>query len=854
MYDRIPRGASPAARTILPSLDPVAVAQAGEASRAAVEAQSANYQQILYQQALDQQRAQLAQQIQQSRATATLETSYTPNPRAAAAPRINVPSSVPTITAAAAFGIANTALTALSLQQLADQAEGFVLDRSSHLPQPVRDWLRWSRSNNPFDPGNFLHYASDRLFDRLYDWAFPNHARSRDALTGTHPLETPPPFYGGQEVGRLYNVSASVTFIVSDAYGNPVPRTDLYNWQVPGPISGFVKSVTGTSPNQSEVIHFVAGSGSAFVGSFGIDPETGSSSLQSYTINNVSPVDGLPDTGGNPAPAPGTPRPEGQRASNISPGRNIAPVIAPPRLVPNNPTPAATPRSIPKPTPALVPTAASPSSPIHPKNLSPGKAPNPFKSLPDSQPNPVAPAGNAELAPAVTAATAPAPLTRPVTPTTIAGGGMQPNETAQDYIERLHNEQMQRFRDAANLGFTNPFENLSNDITERNPSTATATPTLNPLIPALGVAGLVGAGAVIATRTIPSGLQTSNPTRTGNPRAPVTARPVQTQTQLTPQTPEFPGTGTGTPTNFCSYDSRNISGKVDQTNATLNSIQVVLQQQVLSTVNSIDSKMGSTALTGGVTGALSTIGNTVQTIQNFSKRTWDFLQVDRILSLLTWIGVMHNAYMLSSALTQTLFSAISSALDATGLDEFFKLVKSDDEEVDVGGLVGKMTDSFFKSIFGVESVDGFKQNWKKWNRIYQAASNIIYSVQSMIASMVEILEVISNYTGKIGNALLKSGTVLQNSFNWMNPNMNYQNSKWFRYMNAIQETLELFDEAAQEVVSIQETGAELANQITEMNKELSKGEKEVEDKQNAGKNASTPNVTISNSDERSNKQ
>lgn len=850
VFDRIPRGGSPAPGTILPSLDPDAVARAGAAQQQAVAAQSSNYQQILYQQALDQQKTQLAQQIQQSRASATLETSYTPNPRSAAAPEIAPPAATGrAITAAAAFGIANTALTAVSLQGIADQAEGFALDRATYLPQSLRDFLRWAPDNNPFNPGNYLHYATDRLSRQLFDRLLPNRSRSNDALQSAQPLTMPLPFYGGQQAGRSYNVSASVTFEFSGPRG-PDTRTDSYNWTVTGPITGFQIQRTGSYPSQSDVLNFISGGGTLFVGSFGVDPATGQTGLRSYGINNVVPTDGLPDTGGNPAPAPGTTRPEGQRSANIAPSRTIAPVVTPPRIVPNSPAPAGTPRSIPAPTPPIVPTAAAPISPLHPKNLSPAKSPNPFKSLPDANPNPVAPAGIAELGPTIAAATAPAPITRPVTPEIIAGGGMQPHETVQDYIERLHNEQLQRLRDGSILPFTNPFENLSNNITEQNPATAPATESLNPLIPALGVAGLVGAGAVIARRTIPSGLETSNPTRTGNPAAPVTARPTRTQPQTQPQTPEFPGTGTDTPSLSCRYDGLGISGKVDQTNATLTAFQAWADANILAKVNSIDSKMGSVALPGGVTGTLQTIGNTVTAIQSRVKKTWDFLQIDRILSFLTLITVFHNAYMLSSALTQTLFSAISTMLDATGLDEFLGLVDSDDESFDVQQAVNKLTDNFFKSIFGVENVDGMKSTWKKYNRIYQAATNMLNSIQSMVFSMVEILEVISNYTGKIGNALKESGTILQNSFNWMNPNANYQDGKWFRYLNNIQEFVETVDELGSEVVSIQDTARDLSDQKDEFSKAVDDAEKKVSDDKTKSKIDSTrPLMNIARQDE-----
>jgi hypothetical protein len=324
--------------------------------------------------------------------------------------------------------------------------------------------------------------------------------------------------------------------------------------------------------------------------------------------------------------------------------------------------------------------------------------------------------------------------------------------------------------------------------------------------------------------------------RVGTPRS-----PSATGTRTT-SVPSSTSTGTqNSPT--CFYDNRNIKGDVADANTKLIAMNTYLEATIYGKLLSIDNKLGPQIPNGGISGTLGKVFD-------FAKKTWDFLQIDRILSVLTFVSVLHNAYMLSNALTQTLFSAFSNILDATGLDEFLGLVDSDDEEVNVGELVGKLADNFFKGIFGVETVDGIKSTWKKWNRIYQAATNILNSIQSMVFSMVEILETISNYTGRIGNALRKSGTVLQNAFNWMNPNANYQDGRFFRYLNNIQETVEVIDQIASEVVSIQDTAEELFDQKEEFNKAVEDAETAVSNTESASKTASTPNVTITPQDER----
>lgn len=279
------------------------------------------------------------------------------------------------------------------------------------------------------------------------------------------------------------------------------------------------------------------------------------------------------------------------------------------------------------------------------------------------------------------------------------------------------------------------------------------------------------------------------------------------------QTPSAPRVGTGTqpPSPVCRYDNSNIAGRVDQTNVTLNAVQLFMEQQMMSKLNTIDAKLGPQIPGGGVSVFLGKMFD-------FAKKTWDFLKVDRILNILTWIGVLHNAFMLSNTLTQSLFAMVTVVLDA------FNIEDSEGNPIDVSSEVGKWTEGFFNDLLGEETVDEIQAKWAKWNRIYQAAANLLYSIQSMFYSMAEILEVISNYAGRIGNALKKSGTVLQNSFNWMNTNANYTDNRFFRFLQRTQDGVEIVEQIFSEVVSIQETAAEFYEQSEQFSKEFGKEE------------------------------
>jgi hypothetical protein len=238
-----------------------------------------------------------------------------------------------------------------------------------------------------------------------------------------------------------------------------------------------------------------------------------------------------------------------------------------------------------------------------------------------------------------------------------------------------------------------------------------------------------------------------------------------------------------------------------------NLLDRLIQAADLSLLGVINNKLGP-QLPGGISSVLDKAGKLVG-------KTWDFLQIDRVLNVLTFATALHNAYMLSNGLTQTLFSAISNILDVFGIED------KDGNALDVGQIVTQWTDTFFKKLFGVETVDGIKKEWAKLNRIYQAASNIIWSMQSIFDSTRSLLDLAIENTGKIGNALRKAGVVFENAYGKLTEKMTARN-KWQKALDEfaenaqnIENVISTVDEAAQEVLSIQDTVKQLKDQQKE---------------------------------------
>lgn len=291
----------------------------------------------------------------------------------------------------------------------------------------------------------------------------------------------------------------------------------------------------------------------------------------------------------------------------------------------------------------------------------------------------------------------------------------------------------------------------------------------------------------------PARANTANPSNwvpsgSGAPNRRLTAPIIPTTTTTITTSP---GTGTGSSSGFCRY-----SPHLDEQIATLTGI--ISNTQLID----INNKLGPQLPGGG--------------ISQFLKRLWDSSNLQRVINLLTFITTLHNAYQLSNALTQTLFGAFDTVLEMFRV----QLKDSDGNEINTSTFVGNTVESFFNSIFGTETVDGIQEQWKRASRIYQAATNILWSMQSIMYSMFDGLEAVADRVSVIGNALRKWGTVGEKAFGWMNPNNNFMTSRFFRFTNAVGESAELIETVAGSVIDIREQSAELANQTVEFNRNL----------------------------------
>jgi Collagen triple helix repeat (20 copies) len=257
----------------------------------------------------------------------------------------------------------------------------------------------------------------------------------------------------------------------------------------------------------------------------------------------------------------------------------------------------------------------------------------------------------------------------------------------------------------------------------------------------------------------------------------------------------------------CNGGSADQISKLEGLMSGLSSAYGALNNALLNTMNStlniVNSKLGNQ-----ITGGLSKWTTNLAEIANRSQ----------ILNIFTWVGVMHNAYFLSNSLTQSLFSAISNSMAALGIKD--TSTDPAGTPFNVGQLVSTWTDSYFKSIFGVAQVEGMKAEWKKYSRIYQAAAQVMYSIQSIGQSMLGALEVVGSHVAKIGNAMQKFRLVGEKAYSWMNPQPGFQN-RFFTVLQGTQEVVSQIDQVASTVLSTQESITQMSKNKDDLVKSMS---------------------------------
>lgn len=214
---------------------------------------------------------------------------------------------------------------------------------------------------------------------------------------------------------------------------------------------------------------------------------------------------------------------------------------------------------------------------------------------------------------------------------------------------------------------------------------------------------------------------------------------------------------------------------------------------------------GFGALQAGQAGILGLL----QSVNSFMRKAWEMTRMQKVLDVLTFIGVMHNVSMLSRGVGSTFLEVVGQAVQAVGIRD------EEGQVLDVHQMVTGGVETFLRAVLGDAVYEGTAEAWNKANRIISSASMIIWTVRSLFDTSLDLMEWIGENTGKIGNALKRWGVIGERDYPWMSERAQAQSrirSRFNKVTGALENTedrISTFGIATSGVIEAQEETAEL---------------------------------------------
>jgi hypothetical protein len=199
----------------------------------------------------------------------------------------------------------------------------------------------------------------------------------------------------------------------------------------------------------------------------------------------------------------------------------------------------------------------------------------------------------------------------------------------------------------------------------------------------------------------------------------------------------------------------------------------------------------------------------LQQVNQFMRKAWEMTRMQKVLDVLTFIGVMHNVGMLSRDVGETFFQLIGQGVQAAGIR---------DEEggvIDVPQVVGDATESFLRRVLGSDVYDGIGTAWNKASRIISTASAVIWTVRSIADSSLDLQEWIGENTGRIGNALKRWGLVGERAYPDMSESARAQ-GRWRRKFQRFTNEAEAAEDWASNMTIATSTVIEVQEETEEL--------------------------------------
>jgi hypothetical protein len=298
---------------------------------------------------------------------------------------------------------------------------------------------------------------------------------------------------------------------------------------------------------------------------------------------------------------------------------------------------------------------------------------------------------------------------------------------------------------------------------------------------------------------------------------------------------------TPTPCTYPTFHPQNqaeraaISGKVDGVNTVLGTVTNVQIAEAKTGINSIIGAIGTPLANTGTT-----IFEGINKIQVWGDKFSKSLRLDRVYNALAVMLQIHNAAILSRNLGESLGFLIDASLQA------LRLKDENDEEFNLTQVIGTSIENFIKSIIGNDIYNGLSRQWKLISAIYSSAINIYEMSLSAFGGLAEGVSVIGEYQGKIGNALKRSGGVMQNAYDWMEENFKIKMTR-AGYLGRVADGLQEAEDVVANVTEFPESINEVYSTYDEAADEIKEARQAAEQLRQVKITTETQNKTDSQS-------
>lgn len=239
-------------------------------------------------------------------------------------------------------------------------------------------------------------------------------------------------------------------------------------------------------------------------------------------------------------------------------------------------------------------------------------------------------------------------------------------------------------------------------------------------------------------------------------------------------------------------------------------LQLRLLQGIDQTTRIMNTKIGDVSRVGSLGTAFS--------------RAYDFLGIDRMLTMFTAMGVLHNALMLSNNLDDTLFSIIDNLINAGVL-----IVNPGGQLVSSQDVFGKAIDKFMLQMLGAENWAAAKAAWKSAGTIISTSANAYNNVRSIMNDSQEIMNTTNNWVAQLGNGLQDEGLIGEDNWKPKPDNLKLRSpmlgklNDFANGVNVAVEALEAVESVTSQLLSIVQTANEIKENVTTISTAVSSG-------------------------------